>query len=577
MPLQVLGPNVLRDSTLQRLELRHFEAYIHVNSIMWVICFDELRNLTNGNAFKLNPLQLNALYEQMWDMGTLLQGDRSTSVLEPAYRPWRRPNINSPEVEAALRALDDRRPNRLAILRKYRTKSDLEEYVLVLKKVLRLFGEAVHESLTRTMGDYLEATNGAKTNASFEDWELQRATKLKATNNDAERPFAVIKALWKQFPSMRLHNLTYLANAKVNGTFQEGGVYANCHPKVKAALPKLCCVRRKTPGAITKMRREHLIEDKRKMSSQIKFHEKEKQETSERLLAVRAAKKDAAFETELVASLSTFNLQLRSHTTKGAQLQFLKKEFIGRTGRFGNDYNQNVIGNVYRQKNRDPKGYPKLKMSPTPPDTRDQQIYLRDLLRLMVSEDQARNCTALSDRDEIMVEREVPMISVANTSAHSVNVKAENKVRLYEAAKPKDDPVLLELERKYPKGTLLYEFDAKKSKRKTYVVVEIASDNKGVPKGPGYYWEATCVEAQLHEDGSWAPAVTAYIHGEGDEKILDPAQLQGFELVCVRNPNQPNPHALYFDEYIEAHIKREKERLSSCLPPPPKRVKLKVR
>lgn len=38
-----LDPNMLRDSVLQRLELLHMEAYIHVNAIMWESCFRELR------------------------------------------------------------------------------------------------------------------------------------------------------------------------------------------------------------------------------------------------------------------------------------------------------------------------------------------------------------------------------------------------------------------------------------------------------------------------------------------------------------------------------------------------------
>ena len=42
----ILDANILRDSTLQRMELMHFGAYVHVLAISWVVAFDELRALT---------------------------------------------------------------------------------------------------------------------------------------------------------------------------------------------------------------------------------------------------------------------------------------------------------------------------------------------------------------------------------------------------------------------------------------------------------------------------------------------------------------------------------------------------
>ncbi len=38
----VLDPNVLRDSILARMEIVQFEAYLHVNAIMWRQVFREL-------------------------------------------------------------------------------------------------------------------------------------------------------------------------------------------------------------------------------------------------------------------------------------------------------------------------------------------------------------------------------------------------------------------------------------------------------------------------------------------------------------------------------------------------------
>ena len=83
-----LDANILRDSIFQRLELMHFEAYIHVCATMWVVAFGELRALTNSKAVELNPLQLNAIYDKLWDLGSLLQSDDSLDVFKDGYRPW---------------------------------------------------------------------------------------------------------------------------------------------------------------------------------------------------------------------------------------------------------------------------------------------------------------------------------------------------------------------------------------------------------------------------------------------------------------------------------------------------------
>jgi hypothetical protein len=42
--------NVLRDSVLMHAECLHFEAYVHVCTIMWRVVFKELRGLTNSKV-----------------------------------------------------------------------------------------------------------------------------------------------------------------------------------------------------------------------------------------------------------------------------------------------------------------------------------------------------------------------------------------------------------------------------------------------------------------------------------------------------------------------------------------------
>ncbi len=42
--------NILRDSVLMHAECLHFEAYVHVCTIMWRVVFKELRGLTNSKV-----------------------------------------------------------------------------------------------------------------------------------------------------------------------------------------------------------------------------------------------------------------------------------------------------------------------------------------------------------------------------------------------------------------------------------------------------------------------------------------------------------------------------------------------
>jgi hypothetical protein len=126
--------------------------------------YRELRALTNDNQLSLNPKDLNNLYEEVWNVGTLLQTEDSLTILEEGFRPWLRVKEGT---EASWDFYDIHDRNKaadLVTLQKYRDREDLETYTVVLKEVFHLFGQAIHESLTRTMGAYLEATGGAYQN-----------------------------------------------------------------------------------------------------------------------------------------------------------------------------------------------------------------------------------------------------------------------------------------------------------------------------------------------------------------------------------------------------------------------------
>jgi hypothetical protein len=156
-------------------------------------------------------------------------------------------------------------------LRKYLAREDIISYTVVLKEIFHLFGEAIHESLTRTMGQYLEATTGILQNKNKTSWEKAVASRMLCTNNAAESPFGTAKAYLDQYPSMRLSTLAAFAGSICSGTYRPkhgigenakgAGLAITAPEPVKAAVSKLCGVRRRSPGALTELMRTNNVAD----------------------------------------------------------------------------------------------------------------------------------------------------------------------------------------------------------------------------------------------------------------------------------------------------------------------------
>ncbi len=74
----------------------------------------------------------------------------------------------------------------------------------------------MHESLTRTMGAYLEATAGRLSNANKSNWEKDTASRMIVigTNNPAESPFATVRAFLHMYPRYSTLSLTRLRGPK---------------------------------------------------------------------------------------------------------------------------------------------------------------------------------------------------------------------------------------------------------------------------------------------------------------------------------------------------------------------------
>jgi hypothetical protein len=159
--LCVMDENVLRDAVLVRLENIRFEAYVHVNALMWKVAFAELRALTNRKEVQqsglgMNPMELNELYDFLWNMGVLMQSEQAMDVLQPDYRPWPKLHEGDPVSVKFYSRLERHKLRDIAELNAYATREDVLRYSQELQKQLGLFGKGIVTSLQRTMGHYLQ-------------------------------------------------------------------------------------------------------------------------------------------------------------------------------------------------------------------------------------------------------------------------------------------------------------------------------------------------------------------------------------------------------------------------------------
>ncbi len=125
-------------------------------------------------------------------------------------------------------------------LRAFETREDIDVYWNVLIEVLKLFGKGIQESLSRTMGDYLEATGGYLANSTKSEWEKDVASRMLSTNNVAEGPFAVIRAFLHMYPSLKLKTVVGLSVAMVNGTHRSYGAKQDTVAGIALAAPERC-------------------------------------------------------------------------------------------------------------------------------------------------------------------------------------------------------------------------------------------------------------------------------------------------------------------------------------------------
>lgn len=124
----------------------HYECYVHVNATMWRVVYRELRALTNDTSMGLNPMELNDIYDELWNVGVLLQNEMEVlSIFEDDFRPWPKVKPETETSKAFYKTHERAKASDLAQLRQYESREDLDNYIAMLKKVFRLFGEYKHK------------------------------------------------------------------------------------------------------------------------------------------------------------------------------------------------------------------------------------------------------------------------------------------------------------------------------------------------------------------------------------------------------------------------------------------------
>ena len=269
---------------------------------------------------------------------------------------------------------------------------------------------------------------------------------------------------------------------------------------------------------------------------------------NEKLAAVRGQKKDNAHSIELIVSVRDLRAHLAAKTGKGARMALLSQQYdarvSGRATLFS--YSQAAIGMEYRIMSQRAKP---LKKSPS--DEEDGLAYLTRLLEVMITDDVKEgryDAGRLQEAQaaEVLIARELPVISEEHTSAYSKMLKKKAKEEAAALMDVEDDPVLVGLMDEYVGEVLFDEDDGE-----TYLVRAVQYGERGSLK----YYEATCVRVEQGESGSWSVPSSSFVAGS---EVLKDDLLVGYALMDLTEPDAPVLLSAV-GEMISAHSARETE------------------
>jgi hypothetical protein len=511
----VLDPNILRDSILTRMEQIRFQGYIHVCAIMWKVAFQELRALTNttklnDQGMNVNPMELNDIYESLWNVGLLLKSDACLSVIQPDYRPWPIVRQNEEGSMKLYNVLYRSREADLSELREYERREDIDTYEPVLRDLLALFGTAIHKSLERTMGKYLRSTGGVFRNDMRGEWEIDKVSQILSHNNAAERPFAIAKAYLDCFPTMRLATLANFSLALANGSHRPAGtlgktkktkdrmaapagIAVTAPENLKLSVTKVCGVRKVKPGKVTDLLRENNARDILRADQLREISHTAEVEKKARQHMKKGIAHNKNMEEPLAETRAHLLQQLEVlGNAVGTSHAYLKRQFDAREARATRDkFAYASIGPVFR--NKDGK-----KLKKTPSNGEDKVEYLKKLVLEMMKADSRRHFTTEDDPTLNTIVRSNPVINQASTDPVSIRAKQQQQIAIGLKAAQSDDPWLIELEQEYI-GKLCFLHDIS-LRHKLYRICKIAY----WPSTASRYasWEGTMEPVHLREDGT---------------------------------------------------------------------------
>ena len=528
----VLGPNILRDSTLQRMECAYFEAYVHVSALMWVTAFSQLRFLTNATMVSLNPMEVNDLYDYLWKMGDKMKGPEALDIFEDAYEPWPQVQQNNDALRKWCEDKAEARREQRGVLRGFYNRHDRVEYEPILRELMALFGEAIQTAFVRNMSERLESTGGEFANSKLSERDKAKKKELICHNNAAERTFAVFRSMLQRYPSMNLRHAASIAFAKINGTFESAGA---ADPELRDAVSKLCSVRDEKEGLVTIARRAAHASDVASGNE----NRKRKRDEDRKHQLERAKKKatavDKAGQIELVGSHSDLKDRILACGGKVTTTKTFLKGQVSSRILLGRNYPLSAVPTKYRKDT----GNRKIRLTKPPEFTGSEIKYLTELAELMITYE-SKNRVRDNGTDVDLI-RKVPILSEEYTLARSKKLREELKAKVQKLAAPKDDPHLVQYLEQY-KGRLLYVHDDKPKHAYRIVDIQLFSGSGGD------CWEATCEPIEPSDSGGWqVPKIHLAPGSKGDVVLND--SLYGIVLATLEDPDNPKKMP-YVDEYI---------------------------
>jgi hypothetical protein len=563
----LLGPNVLRDSVLTRLENMHYEAYVHCCAIMWKCVFHELRGLTNTKNL-LNPMELNDLYDHLWNVGVLLQSEDPLSILDDEFRP--RPRVRGNEAASRMFYvnLEQNKMAALAELRLFQQRTDIDVYRPIIMEVMNLFGLAIHTSLERTMGNYLKATDGIYRNELRDDWQLEKVSALLCTNNPAERPFAVAKAYMKIYQSLSLRTLAVFSLCMCNSSHRpaEGkgkqertrkasvrgsGNALTAAPSLQRAVTKLCSVKRVNVGKVTAKLDSIFETNTQRAEARRDRKRKEDEEAAMRKIAKKANKFNNALEEPLAASIGDLLAHMKAMgNAVGVSKDYLKRQFNARLMRAEHDeFDYPSIGDTYRANTK------KRKLKMTPNNNQNELEYLQKLVILMMKADSRRGAIDADDVPLSGLVRVVPTINVHSTSARAVKLRKEMEDKVCVNAAQGDDPWLVFLTDEYV-GKICFLNDIAE-RHKLYRVCSIAYWTSTKTRFAN--WEATLEPIHMGPTGEFYVADEDVIIGPKGIRLTKSKVLLGYILAQYIDGDDEEPtRSDCVDLYIENALEKLK-------------------